>query len=322
MSCLSPLFRLALRSAAALPLRLPYRPARAAGLFVASCVALALLPVASAQKTEEAQPEITEKELLAEFGDAYRNSQPVDVRVAAITALGEASRELPDGGASKAVTRALLKGLEDEDLEVQSATVAQLRWGRPPDQVISALDKYIEDVKKEVEKRITRPDDESRDYVNRGSRLFGEAADVLGLHPDDRAVDALVSQLKSLRANSASNNLSTRLVGRNAAALLRLGSFEAVQACVRQAGVYSNDDGFQDSAARELHRELSVFATRVGKAPPDFGINWYVAWSDWFEKWEDDFPKKLGKLKDPIPEPPSESSAMRTDPDDGGAAPR
>src|SRR5262245_15304740 len=52
----------------------------------------------------------TEKDLLADFGKAFKSRKPAE-RAAAITALGDASRTLPDKGASKPMAKALSDGL-------------------------------------------------------------------------------------------------------------------------------------------------------------------------------------------------------------------
>ncbi|MBM3984960.1 MAG: hypothetical protein FJ296_04600 [Planctomycetes bacterium] len=261
-----------------------------------------------------------EKALVREYDKALKTKDAA-TRAAAVMALGDASRALPDGGASKYMAKALARTLEDEDLEVQSAVVAQLSWGRDVETVLDALGAHVEVVRKEVERRISRPDEESKSYVNRATRLFGDTSKALANYRDDRSVEALASIIQRLRANTEGNTTSARLVGRIAEALLDLGTHDAVQACIRQTQMYTEVDGYQELAAKELHRVLAIFATRVGKAPPDFSLTWSVAWDNWFEEHGSSFPKKLGKLKQPPAQAPA-TMPPDAQPDDGRAAPR
>ena len=286
---------------------------------------LLLAPATAAQEQPprsppEAEKGPDEKDLVHDYDKSMKSKDPA-ARAAAVMALGDLSRELADKGTSRYLAKALAKALEDEDLEVQSAVVAQMSWGRDVDTTLDALGGHVEAVREAVEKRITRPDEESKTYVNRATRLFGDTAQSLANYRDDRSVDLLASCMGKLHANTESNDTSTRLVGRLAEALLSLGTEEAVRTCVRQTQQYSESDGFQEPAAKELHRVLAIFATRVGKAPPDFTQNYYVDWDNWFEKHKDGFPKKLGKIKEPPMTIPSGTDPMAPQ-DDGGAAPR
>jgi hypothetical protein len=302
----------------------------------AACLALA--PLAGAQDKgtppdkggtppaagEKAAAEPDEKDLVHEYDKAMK-TKDAGARAAAVTALGDASRKLPDGGKTRYMAKALAKGLEDEDLEVQSAAVSEFSYGRDVDTTLDALGAHVENVRKEVAKRITRPDPDSKNYVNRATRLFGDSCAALANYRDDRTVSTLSDIIGRMRANTESDDSSTRLVGRIAEALLALGTLDAVTACVRQTQTYSETDGFQEPAAKELHRVLALFATRIGKAPPDYTQTYYVAWNEWLEKNKDGFPKKLGKLKDPPTSPPSQDMKQtgKTDGTDaGGAAPR
>jgi plasmid stabilization system protein ParE len=265
-----------------------------------------------APAAKEAKP-LDEKDFVHEFDKECSTKDPA-ARVAAISKLGDSTRQLADGGRTRYVARALAKGLDDDDLEVQSAAVAQLAWGRDVETVLDVLGKHVENTRKEIEKRITRPDDENRKYVNRATRLFGDSCYALANYRDDRAVDSLASVIERLRPNTDGSDTSTRLVGRIAESLLLLGSHDAVNACIKQTGVYSDDDTFQEPAAKDLHRVLSLFASKVGKAGPDYTPTYYVEWANWFKKHEASFPKKLGKLKDPPSSPPADMmSATATD---------
>jgi hypothetical protein len=246
-----------------------------------------------------------EKTLIHEFDKDFVNKDAT-VRVAVLMKLGDASRKLPDLGHSRYVAKTLIKGLDDDDLEVQSAAVGQLAWGRDVDSAIEALGKHVENVRKEIDKRITRPDQDSKNYVNRATRLFGDTCLAQANYRDDRSVDVLASIIGRLRPNTDGNDGSTRLVGRIAEALTALGTQDAIDACIKQTGVYGENDSFNEPAAKELHRVLSLFASKVGKAPPDYTPTYYVEWGKWFEKNKEGFPKKLGKLKEPPNAPPAD----------------
>ncbi len=295
----------------------------AAALLLATPRALAQKapPDAPGKSGQPAAEAPDEKDLVREYDKALKTKDAA-TRAAAVMALGDASRALPDGGVSKYLAKALARTLEDEDLEVQSAVVAQLSWGREVETALDALGAHVEVVRKEVERRITRPDEESKSYVNRATRLFGDTCKALANYRDDRAVEALAAIIQRLRANTEDNNASARLVGRIAEALLDLGTHDAVQACIRQTQTYTEVDGYQEVAAKELHRVLAIFATRVGKAPPDFSQTWSVSWDNWFEEHGDSFPKKLGKLKQPPGQAPASMQPGEQPPDDGSAAPR
>jgi len=263
----------------------------------------------------------TEKDLLADYGKAFKSRKPAE-RAAAVTALGDASRELPDKGTSKPVAKALADGLGDDELEVRAAAVGQLAWGRHVDTVLAAFKAMLEDQRKQIDKRITRPDPESRDYVGRASRLYGDACRALANYRDDRSAATLSDEIKSLRPNTDGANLSTRLVGDLARALLSFGTADAVENTVKQTQVYSEDDGFQEPAARAIHEALAEFSTAKGVAPPEWSKTYYVSWHDWFEANSKLFPKKLGKLDAP-PTAPSDGMADKmTPPERGQPAPR
>jgi len=263
----------------------------------------------------------TEKDLLADFGKAFKSRKPAE-RAAAITALGDASRELPDKGTSKPMAKALSDGLADDELEVRAAAVGQLAWGRQVETVLAAFKSMLEDQRKQIDKRITRPDPESRDYVGRASRLYGDACRALANYKDDRSEATLSEEIKSLRPNTDGANLSTRLVGDLARALLSLGTAEAVENTVKQTQVYSEDDGFQEPAARAIHEALAEFSTAKGVAPPEWSKTYYVSWHNWFEANSKLFPKKLGKLDAPPTAAADGMADKMTPPEKGQPAPR
>jgi hypothetical protein len=275
-------------------------------------------------KPDKPVKEPDEKDFVHEYDKAMKSKDPAQ-RAAAVTALGDATRKLPpEASQGRYVAKALAKALEDEDLEVQSAAVSELSWGRDVDTTLDVLGAHIENTRKEIDKLITRPDEESKQYVNRATRLFGDSCTAFANYRDDRTVTTLSDIMGRLRANTESNNISTRIVGRMAEALLSLGTQDAVTACVRQTQQYTENDSYQEPAAKDLHRVLALFATSAGKAPPDFTQNFYVDWDQWLEKYKDSFPKKLGKLKEPPGSPPEAMKPTgRTDGTEaGGAAPR
>ena len=263
----------------------------------------------------------TEKDLLADYGKAFKSRKPAE-RAAAVTALGDASRELPDKGTSKPIAKALSDGLGDDELEVRAAAVGQLAYGRDVETVLPAFKAMLDDQRKQIDKRITRPDPESRDYVGRASRLYGDACRALANYRDDRSVATLSGEIKSLRPNTDGANLSTRLVGDLARALLSLGTGDAVENTVKQTQVYSEDDGFQEPAARAIHEALAEFSTAKGVAPPEWSKTYYVAWRNWFEANGKLFPKKLGKLDAPPTSASASTADKMTPPEKGQPAPR
>ncbi|MGQ0552239.1 MAG: hypothetical protein ACT4PU_03375 [Planctomycetota bacterium] len=287
---------------------------------LASALTLALPLLQDADKAAPpAGP--TEKQLLTDFNKAFGNKD-VAQRVAALTALGDLTRTTPEAGTSKAVAKALAKGLEDDELEVRAAAVGQLAWGRDVDTVINAFKKFMEDQRTQIDRRMGRPDDESKAYINRGTAVFNNACRAISNYRDDRTEEMLSSLLRSLRANSESNNTATRLVGGLARATLEMGTADAVDAAVKQTQTYTGD--YQEPAARRLHEALASFATKAGAAPPEWSDLFYVSWQNWFQEHKDKFPKKLGKLKEPPPQRPYEEpeEPMSVDGTDGGPAPR
>ncbi len=273
---------------------------------------LPLAPPAGAQTERPGDPPATtEKDLLAEFNKAVKVPGGKE-RAAAYTALGEASRSLPDKGASKLLAKTLARGLDEDDLEIRSAVVAQLGWGRDVDTVIAGFKGFLDGQLKDVDKRITRPDEESRSYVGSGVVLLGNACTALANYRDDRSIEILASLLRNLRQNSEGADLSTRVVGPIAKALLSLGTHDAVEAAVKQTQTFTGD--WQGPAAKNLHEALAQFATAAGAAPPDYSDNVAVAWHEWFQKNADKFPRKIGKLKEPPASPPPgmDGKEMRT----------
>jgi hypothetical protein len=269
---------------------------------------------------QEAPTAVVEKDLLAEFNKAFRSKEEAE-RSAAIVALGDLSRGLEDKGTSKNVAKALAKGLDDDSLEVRAAAVGQLAWGRDVDTVVASFKGMLDDQRKQLEKRMTRPDDESKEYLGRGVRVFHDACRAVAHYKDDRVVDSLATQMQALRPDTDDTNLSARLVGNLARSLLSLGTTAAVESAIRQTAVYTGT--YQEPAAKELHQALAEFATANNAAPPEYTDIYYVAWDDWFELTEERFPKKLGKLKEPPPQPDYDRPGMLDgEVDDGGPAPR
>jgi hypothetical protein len=273
----------------------------------------------AAGETGEDKPP-TEKELLAAFHEMWSPSDPA-ARVAALMELGAASRGLADHGSSKLLAKTLGKGLVDDELEVQAAAVAQFDYGRHVESTIKLLADALQDLMQEIDSRLTRPDEESKQYVGRGSRLVGDASLILANYRDDRSSEALIDLLRSLHRNGApGNNLSTRVVEPLATAVLNLGTRDGVEAAVRQTQSYVTTNQWQKAPAVNLHRALAEFAVRIGVAPPEFTDNFSVAWHEWFEKTADRFPESLGRLAEPPTTPPTRAMKdMRERPDDGSA---
>jgi hypothetical protein len=206
---------------------------------------------------------------------------------------------------------------------VRAAAVSQLGWGRHVDSTIDMLSEALPDLVSQVDRRLTRPDEESRAYVNRGTRLVGDACAALANYRDDRSVEALVSVLRGLdKSQTAGNNLSARLVGPVSAAVLSLGTHDAVEAAIRQTQTYVGAGGPQQVPAKALHAELAKFAVAFGQAPPDYSETVSVAWNEWWEQVADRLPKKLGRLKQPPATPPAQMMRGGRNSADDGRPPR
>ncbi len=278
-------------------------------------MAVATLTLTLSAQAPETQPP-TEKSLLSEYRDASKSNDPA-YRAAAVVAMADASRELDDAGASKAVAKTLAKALEDDALEVQAAAIGALSWGRQPDVVLAAFEDHIKSLRNEIEKRMTRPDEESVAYKKDATRQYADLCDALARHTDDRSVEILIGQLRTLTKNTkGGNNLSTLLSTPLAGALLELGSQEAVEAVVKQTGVYVNPG--QQGPAKRLHQALSIFSDERGWAPPTYADGYDQVWRDWLGEHEQEFSEKLGKLKEPISEPEYDALARYKDARDAG----
>ncbi len=277
----------------------------------------------AADESGQSPTALDEKTLVNDFNRAFKTSD-ANKRAAALTALGDLSRGLADAGASKTVGKALARGLEDDELDVRAAALVQFAWGRHVDTTVPALGAMLDELRKDILKRVTNPDEQEQDWAKRGVRVYQDGARILSYYRDDRAVEFLVKEIEALPKNTNMEGHAARLIGPLADALLELGSADAVETAVRRAGYFTGEH--QESTARVLHASLARFATKFGHAGPEYSELYGVAWDDWLEEWGKDLPKKLGKLKEP-PAARSEAEMIKdgagwADPDDGKAAPR
>lgn len=245
-----------------------------------------------------------------EWRDEYRRglTRPAaEARAAAVEAYGQATRELPvEISSSRLVTRALGDALHDADLSVRAAALTQLAWGRDPSTVFELLDDHIGELRNELEKLWTRPDAESRARRADVQRLFSQLTTIVGRHADDRAVELLEDELRTLRQASGPANPAQALVVPLSQGLLMLGSQRAVESVVKTTNVFSGAV-FNHSSGRNtasgLHEALSAFALQIERAPPPFGEQYDHGWRQWYAEHQHLFPKRLGKLKTPIDPP-------------------
>jgi|SRR5688572_11244539 len=237
-----------------------------------------------------------EKDLLAAFKESFAASDPAE-RARALNTLGDASRALPDQGSGKKVAQALAKGLEDDELEVCQAAVFQFARLRDVDTAIGALDAFLREQYKQLERRVESSAPNSRNHVERATCVFANAGHVLANYADDRSAATLIGLLASLKADTKKNDLGSRLVGGLAAASLHLGTQAAVETAVKQTKTFRG--GAQAAGARKLHDALSAFATAKGMTPPEWGDDYSEQWHAWLEANRNKLPEKLGKLATP-----------------------
>lgn len=271
------------------PDRAPFRPGSGGGLrtpFLAVLV-VSTLGLVSPQ---------SEKELLAAFDRAFSARDPAQ-RVAALAALGQDTRTLPDKGVGKPVAKALAKGLTDEELDVRAAAVEQLSYGRDVDTAIAALGPFLEDGLAALEGCIGRDDKDARDGLSRGSVLFQNGCHALETYRDDRSVAVLAPLLAKLKAHPDEGGLAELLVEDLATSALTLGTQGAVAAAVKLTKALGAPTS--KAAAEKLHQALSAFAKHVGREPPEWREDLAAAWQAWFEANKGKFPEKLGRLKAP-----------------------
>jgi hypothetical protein len=242
----------------------------------------------SAQAAKEDGP--GERKLLAAFEKGFAASN-AEKRSAALNALGNDSRELPDRGASKAVAKALCKGLADPELEIQNQTLMQIGFGREPETVVPSLAEYAEALGAELAKQSERAS--QADFVARGKVLLHNACTVLLGHPDDRSVTALVRLVAGLRPGE----FGDALAGPLARACLTFGTLEAVTAVVKQTKSFRRprDNG----SAHPLLAPLNEFAAKLELPAPQDQMDPFTAWSAWLEVNAEKLNKKPGRLKAP-----------------------
>lgn len=272
-------------------------------LLVAALALLCTAPArAKASTPASAAGAAGEKELLAAFKDAFAASDPA-ARAAAVTTLGNASRNLPDKGAGKKVAQALAKGLEDDELEVCQATVFQFARLREVETVTGALEPFLRELREQLERKVESSDGLSRNFVERATVVFENAGYVLANYEDDRSAATLVPLLAGLDADTKKNDLGSRLIGALAAATLELGTEAAVETAVKLTKTFKLPA--QAAGARKLHDALTEFATEKGMTPPDWGDFYTEQWHTWLEAHRNKLPKTLGKLAAPPTSDPS-----------------
>lgn len=244
----------------------------------------------------------TERQQLKVFGKAYKGSD-VSALADAISELSSVSRRLEDGGGSKAIAKALARGLDSDHLEVRGAALSALAWGRDNDTVLDLIEEELDDLYNDISKLVSRPDEESRAQRRDTSRLYAEVCKIAAWHKDDRSVDVLAKQLRKVtRAGRASDSMAAHTLRPLSEALVELGSRDAVEAVVAKTRTFVG--ARQKVHARKLHASLAMMSDALGRAPPDFDDKYDQVWHDWFDKYGDRLPKKLGRLELPTEEPP------------------
>jgi len=254
----------------------------------------ALAPRAAGQAGAKDAP--SERALLATFREAFASAEAAE-RVGALAALGMDSRGLPDRGTGKRVAQALARGLEDEDLDVRQAALAQLDRERDVDTVIGAFTAFLRGHYRALERHQGNVDGPGRDFYTRGSVLFQNACNAFANYRDDRTAAVLVPLLENLPADSRKGDLGPRVVGALAASALDQGTLAAAEAAVRQTKAFSPTE--QESGARALHAALAAFASGLDTTPPEWSEEYADEWQAWLEEHAKGLPKKIGRLAEP-----------------------
>ena len=273
-----------------------FRPPAIALTLALAASASGLATTSSQATTPASSGAVSEKELLADFKESFDAPDPA-MRATAVTTLGELSRQLPDKGAGKRVAQALAKGLEDRELEVGAAVIAQFCSGRDVDTVIGALDPYMRDLYKVIEKNVGNPDDGVRNLVERATYLFENGCIALANYHDDRVAALFVPLLAGLPADTKKRDLGSRLVGPLATAALEQGTEAAAEAAVNQTKTFGLPA--QAAGARKLHDALAEFANRNEMTPPEWSDAYAEQWLAWLAANRNKLPKKLGRLTAP-----------------------
>ena len=250
--------------------------------------ALAFTPSSAAAQSE--------KDLLADFKETFGSSDPF-ARATAVTTLGDKSLSLPDQGSGKRVAQALVKGLEDRELEVCAASIFQLVRGREVETTIGALTPFLQQYYREIADKVESSDPYARNFVERATVAFENAGYVLANYKDDRSVAVLVTLLGGLKADTKKNHFGSLLIGALAGANLELGTETAVETAVKLTKIFSLPA--QSDGAKKLHDALSAFATKKGMTPPEWNDAYSEQWFAWFEANRNQLPKKLGRLTAP-----------------------
>jgi len=267
----------------------------------AAALALVSLAPAHALSAQDVKG-TSERELLAAFRQSF-DSKDEASRARAVNTLGNSSRQLADMGVGKRIAQALVRGLEDRDLDVAAAAVSQLCYGRDVDTVIVALDAFLRAQYREIEKRAESTDDASREFVGRATVLFGNACYAFMNYKDERTAATLVALLENLPADTKKSDAGSRLVGALAAATLEQGTEPAVATAVEKTKTFSG--AAQTAGGQALHAALTEFATKHEWTPPDWNETYSQAWFSWLEANRNKLPKKLGRLAAPPMNEPS-----------------
>lgn len=266
--------------------------------------------------------EVTEKDLREAYKKGLSRSK-AEERADAVNIYGFATRDLPENeGASKLVARQLKIALKDDDPQVVAAGIVALSWGRDVDTTLDAMEDVIDDLRNTAAKYATRPGDENRAIYQETVRLFENSVEIVGRHTCDKAEDILVDHMRTLKPQNGQGPLASDLIDPLSKGLLELGSHDAVEEVIRTTNVFSGDKLADDDegnnftlAARTLHDNLSAFAREIGKVGPPWSEQYDVDWRDWFKEVDDDLPKKLGKLDEPVEAPPYQNPDERMMPE-------
>jgi len=248
-----------------------------------------------------------EKKLRKEFESAYR-SRAASERAAAVRTYAERTRELSDPGLDRVIARTLEKAADDDDPAVLGAVADALSWGRDPDIALSTLEDITEELRQEVERLSTRPETDEQLRFRAALDSYARSADALGAHPDDRSVEVLARQMRTLQRRGKVEAAVAGMARPLAIALLRLGSRDAVEVVVKQTNEFSGSamaDGPLGQSRRRsamiLHDALTSFSLEhFGESAPAFdGDTYDQHWRDWFSEHEDDLSEELDELDEP-----------------------
>jgi len=247
-----------------------------------------------------------ERSLRAAYSSGL-HAADASTRAGAVSAYSEGTRALgAELAASKLVASTLAKALDDDDLQVQSAAVLALAWGRHPETAIAALREVLPGLRNEAENLSTRPDGPSQERRRLASQVYAAACAALGRHADDRAVEALAEELRKIRPQQGPGAVAELHARPLADGLLALGSAPAVELVVKTTGVFSGStlrDGASLATARQLHTALAAFSERLGHGPPTWTELYDQDWRKWFKAHAAELPVRLGQMQQPAAAP-------------------